>query len=115
MAENQPSIGRDQAMEAFIGRVRTAALLGTVIWLFTMLAVVLDWFDTRWDDHRGMHRLLSPLILATPLFLALVLPALVLSFRVGVRRAKIATGLLVAALIVFVAMLIAPFAMPLFR
>ena len=109
MPDHQPPSGHD-VDAPYVGRVRIAALIGTVIWLLTVLAVFSGWFDTRWDA-RLMPKLLSPLAFATPLFVVLVLPALVLTFR-GPGGAKIAVWLLLVALVTFVAMLAAPFIMP---
>ena len=109
MPDHQPPIGHD-VDAPYAWRVRIAAYIGTVIWLLTVVGVFSGWFDTRWDA-RVMPELLAPLAFATPLFIALVLPALVLTFH-GLRGAKIAVWLLFVALVAFVAMLAAPFVMP---
>jgi len=56
----------------------------------TVVGVLSGWSYTRWDA-RVMPKLLAPLAFATPLFIVLVLPALVLSFH-GLRGAKLPFG-----------------------
>ena len=114
MTAHQPSTERDVAKAPLVRRVRIAALMGTGVWVFTVLAVLSGWFDPTFDA-RWKQPVQTALILATPLFIVLVFPALVLSFLGGPRGARIAVWLLLVAVITFVAMLAGPIVMALVR
>jgi hypothetical protein len=114
MPEHPPAAERDVTSTSFVRRVRIAAVIGVLVWVLTLVAVLSGWFDPRWDS-RWKEPVQTALIFVSPLFLFLVMPAVVLSFSGGLRSAKTAVWLLILALIAFVAMLAEPLVKPLLR
>src|SRR5262245_16833611 len=111
MPELPPSTEPDVANASFIRRVRIAAYVGLLVWVIAMIALFSGWFDPQ-VHSRWKLRVQTALLFSIPL-LFVMLPALVLSYQGGMRTAKIAVGLLVLALVVFVALLAEPFVRPL--
>lgn len=105
MPEQAPATERDLANAAFIRNVRIAAVISGVAGGLMVFALLGGWFDPR-VDSRWKQPVQNVLILASPLVLFLVMPAVIYSFwGGGLRGAKIAVWLLILALVAFAALL----------
>jgi hypothetical protein len=77
MPEHPPAAERDVANTSFVRHMRIAAVIGVVVWVLTVVAVLSGWLDPPWDS-RWKQPVQTALIFASPLFLFLVMPAVVL-------------------------------------
>jgi hypothetical protein len=102
MTANQPPVRTDADDSLLPGLVRSGAILGTLFWVFTLLALL---------GAGGGLNALGPLLIflvATSIFVVFVLPALLLSFFGGPTGTKVGGGLLLGGLALGVAILGAP-------
>lgn len=84
------------------GFVKGVAIVGTLIWAF----ILFSFLAALAGPSGGGLNMLGPmvvLIVATPVFVIFVLPALLFSFFGGVPGAKVGAGFLVAGLLVVAA------------
>ena len=115
MTDDKPPTRQQATYSLFQGLVRTAAVVGALIWLFVLFAFLAA-LGTRSGDGSGMH-VLQPLIRlmwTTPIFIFLVVPALIFSFQRHPEGARIGAGFVLGAIAVAAAIYAAPYVVRLF-
>jgi hypothetical protein len=95
------------------GLVKGGAIAGTFTWVLILLSFAVA---VNSPGGGGLNALgpLFALIVATPIFVIFVLPALLFSFLGGISGAKVGAGFLLGGLAV-IAFVAAPMLAPMFR